>query len=56
MEKIPYMLVIGAREAEAGQVALRVRGKGDTGALGLEDVLRQICSDVESRAFSPGEN
>ncbi len=56
MEKVPYMLVIGAREAEAGQVALRVRGKGDTGALGLEDVLRQIRSDVESRAFSPGEN
>jgi threonyl-tRNA synthetase len=56
LAKIPYMLVIGAREMESGQVALRVRGKGDVGALALEEVMSQIRSDVESRAFSPGEN
>ena len=56
MEKVPYMLVIGPREAESEQVAVRIRGKGDTGAVGLEDVIRQIRADAESRAFSPGEN
>ncbi|MAE06854.1 MAG: threonine--tRNA ligase [Nitrospinae bacterium] len=56
LAKVPYMLVIGAREMKSGQVALRVRGKGDVGALALEEVMSQIRSDVESRAFSPGEN
>ncbi len=56
LAKIPYMLVIGAREMESGQVALRLRGKGDIGALALEEVMNQIRSDVESRALSPGEN
>ena len=56
LAKVPYMLVIGAREMESGQVALRVRGKGDVGVLALEEVMSQIRSDVESRAFSPGEN
>ncbi len=56
LAKVPYMLVIGVREMESGQVALRVRGKGDVGVLALEEVMSQIRSDVESRAFSPGEN
>ncbi|MDP6277080.1 MAG: threonine--tRNA ligase [Nitrospinota bacterium] len=56
LAKVPYMLVIGAREMESSQVALRVRGKGDVGVLALEEVMSQIRSDVESRAFSPGEN
>ncbi len=56
MGKVPYMLVIGPREAESEQVAMRIRGKGDTGAVGVEDALQQIRADAESRAFSPGEN
>jgi threonyl-tRNA synthetase len=56
LQKIPYMLVIGAREAEAGQVAMRIRGKGDTGAVALEDAMVQMRVNVETRAFSPGEN
>ena len=56
LAKVPYTLVIGAREMESSQVALRVRGKGDVGVLALEEVMSQIRSDVESRAFSPGEN
>ncbi|MEE9255924.1 MAG: threonine--tRNA ligase, partial [bacterium] len=53
MEKVPYMLVIGAREAESGQVALRVRGVGDTGAQDMEEVVQKIRSNAESRALSP---
>ncbi len=55
LEKVPYMLVIGAREAESGQVALRVRGEGDTGAQNLEEVVQKIRSDADSRALSPVE-
>jgi Threonyl-tRNA synthetase len=35
MQKIPYMLVIGAREVEEGTVAVRDRSKGDLGSMTL---------------------
>ena len=37
MQKVPYMLVVGDREAEAGAVAVRSRDGGDLGAMPLED-------------------
>ena len=41
LEKVPYMLVIGAREAEAGQVAVRHRKQGDLGAQPLEEFIAE---------------
>lgn len=38
-KKIPFALVIGKREAENGQVALREHGVGDKGVVGVEEVL-----------------
>ena len=55
VEKVPYMLVVGAREAEADQVALRIRGKGDTGAVSVEEAMKQIRSNVDARALAPAE-
>ncbi|MDA1000199.1 MAG: threonine--tRNA ligase [bacterium] len=55
VEKVPYMLVVGAREAEQGQVALRVRGVGDMGAVPLDEAVRRIRADIDVRAFIPGE-
>ena len=55
VEKVPYMLVVGAREAEADQVALRIRGKGDTGAVSVEEAMKQICSNADARALAPAE-
>lgn len=42
MQKIPYLVVIGAREAEAGTVAVRERGKGDVGTMVLAEFLTKI--------------
>lgn len=56
LEKVPYMLVVGAREAESGEVAMRIRGQGDTGSISLEEAMKQIQSNVEARSHSPGEN
>ncbi len=42
MQKIPYLLVIGGREAEAKTVAVRERGKGDQGAMPLEAFLKRL--------------
>ena len=40
MQKIPYILVIGEKEAEAGKVAIRERGKGDIGVMSVEEFLK----------------
>ncbi|MEO0093283.1 MAG: threonine--tRNA ligase [candidate division WOR-3 bacterium] len=47
--KIPYMLVIGKREAENQTVALRKRQKGDLGGMAIESVINQIEEDVRAR-------
>lgn len=49
VEKVPYMLIVGGKEAESGQVAVRRRGKGDLGAMTLEHFVNQLASDVENR-------
>ncbi|MEO0053830.1 MAG: His/Gly/Thr/Pro-type tRNA ligase C-terminal domain-containing protein, partial [candidate division WOR-3 bacterium] len=48
-EKIPFMLVVGAREAEARTVALRRRGKGNLGAMPLEKVIALIKEEESGR-------
>jgi threonyl-tRNA synthetase len=42
LEKVPYMLVVGAKEAESQAVAVRSREKGDEGALPLEQFVARI--------------
>ena len=49
-QKIPYMLVVGAREAGSGMVSLRRRGKGNLGAQPLEKVIALIKEDEAGRA------
>jgi threonyl-tRNA synthetase len=48
--KIPYLLVCGDREAEAGTVSVRVRDLGDRGAQPVEDIIEEIRALHESRA------
>jgi len=42
LEKVPYMLVLGGKEAEAGTVAVRHRTKGDLGARGLDEFIGDL--------------
>ncbi len=42
LQKIPYLLIIGGREAEAQKVAVRKRGKGDQGAMDIEAFMSQL--------------
>ncbi|MGB9742642.1 MAG: threonine--tRNA ligase [candidate division WOR-3 bacterium] len=48
-QKIPFMLVIGAREAESKMVSLRRRGRGNLGALPLEKVIALIKEEETGR-------
>ena len=51
--KIPYLLVIGDREAEAGTVAVRVRGGEDLGAMPLAEFSAMLSEAVAARAPGP---
>ncbi|MBT3231538.1 MAG: threonine--tRNA ligase [Calditrichaeota bacterium] len=44
--KIPYMLIIGQREAEDGTVSLRRRGKGDLGVLSLDELKKSMDQEI----------
>ena len=48
MEKIPYMLVTGDREAEAGKVSVRERAAGDLGAMDFNDFMTIIKNELTS--------
>ena len=49
MKKIPYMLVVGAKEEEEGKVSVRSRFAGDEGQRGLEEFIAQIKEEISSR-------
>ncbi len=51
VEKVPYMLVIGDKEAEAGKVAIRQRGKGDIGQMAFADFKEQLLADIRDKAI-----
>ncbi len=50
LEKVPYMLVIGDKEAEAGQVAVRHRADGDLGVMSAEEFTAVLKEVVDSKA------
>ncbi|MBO5928913.1 MAG: threonine--tRNA ligase, partial [Clostridia bacterium] len=50
MQKVPYMLVIGEREAEAGLVSVRSRKDGDIGTMTLDDFIAKALKEVADKA------
>lgn len=50
LEKVPYMLVIGAKEVEKNMVAVRSREEGDIGIVNVEEFLEKIINEVENKA------
>jgi threonyl-tRNA synthetase len=52
LQKLPYMLIVGDKEAEAGAVSLRVRGQGDQGSMPLEDFVARAQSLVQSKSIN----
>jgi len=49
LELIPYMFVIGGREAEDGKVAVRDRIEGDLGAMSLEAAAQRLQAEIENK-------
>ncbi len=50
LQKVPYMLVLGGREAEAGKVAVRHRKRGDLGAIPLEEFTTIVTAEIASKS------
>ena len=50
MQKIPYMLVVGDKEAEAGTVSVRTRAGVDLGAMPLDEFMDKIGEQIASRS------
>jgi threonyl-tRNA synthetase len=48
LQKVPYMLIVGDREAKAGAVSVRLRSEEDLGAIPLADFITRISGEVES--------
>jgi len=50
LQKVPYMLVVGGREAESGQVSVRNRKHGDQGAKPLGEFIASIRELIDQKS------
>jgi threonyl-tRNA synthetase len=53
MQKIPYMLVIGEKEAQARLVAVRHRTEGDKGQMSLDELIQRCEDEIMTRGQTP---
>jgi threonyl-tRNA synthetase len=49
MQKVPYMLVVGEKEATSNTVGLRKRGEGDLGAVDVDQFVADIAAEIKER-------
>ena len=52
LQKIPYMLIIGDKEAESGTVSVRRRGEGDLGAVKTEAFLATALAEITAKQMT----
>lgn len=50
-QKIPYMLIVGAKEVETNTVSIRKRGEGEVGALSIDDTIAKIKQEIENKGL-----
>ena len=51
LDRIPYMLVTGAREEESQSVSVRHRDREDLGTMTLNDFVSQVCEEIRNRSL-----
>jgi threonyl-tRNA synthetase len=51
LEKVPYMLVIGEKEAQNGEVSVRARVGGDLGTAKPDDFAQTVLREIRTRAL-----
>ncbi len=50
IEKVPYMLIIGDKEVESGNVSVRSRKSGDLGSMPLSEFIDKIVEEIRTKA------
>ena len=50
LEKVPYMVVVGDKDIENGTVSVRSRKKGDMGSMNIDEFIKMIVEEVETKA------
>lgn len=55
-DKVPYMLVVGAKEEEEGLVAVRSRYNGDEGQKTLDIFIQEICREIRTKEIKKIQN
>jgi len=51
LEKVPYMLVVGDKDIENNAVAVRSRSEGDLGAKSIEEFIKDITEEINTKAI-----
>ncbi|MBD5207778.1 MAG: threonine--tRNA ligase [Bacteroidales bacterium] len=54
LKKIPYLLIVGEKEAENGEVAVRKQGEGDKGTMKIRNFADEINAEVVASTTMPG--
>ena len=49
VEKTPYILVVGDREAKQNTLSVRKRGKGETGVISVDDFIKQVREEIDNK-------
>lgn len=53
LERVPYMVVVGQREAEQGLVSVRHRELDVVGTMPVEDFVETVCAEIDARLIKP---
>lgn len=51
LDKVPYMLIIGAKELESQEVSIRHRDRGDEASLSIEDFVEKVTTEMTERSL-----
>ncbi len=53
LQKVPYMLIVGGREAEADKVSVRKHGTGDIGTKSVDEAAAMLQAEIDSKGLEP---
>ena len=53
LDRVPYMLVVGQREAEEGKVSIRHRELDVVGTMTVEDFISALTAEIDNRLIAP---
>ncbi len=51
MEKVPYMFILGDKEAESGEASVRSRKEGDLGTMGVDAIVQKLVDEILTKSI-----